>query len=130
MEVERLEEIKKENIEQFIINLRNELHGLWEQCFYSSQQINAFGPLHSIDFTEDLLEHHEQEVEKLKGYYEENKDLFTKVSQWEEIWSKMELERRAKDPARLMNTRGNSLLMEEKERNKVNKALPRLEQVN
>ena len=28
-----------------------------------------------------------------------------------------------------MNSRGNNLLMEEKERNKVNKALPRLEQV-
>ena len=40
----------------------------------------------------------------------------------------MELERRAKDPSRLMNARGNSLLVEEKERNKVNKALPRIEQ--
>jgi len=38
----------------------------------------------------------------------------------------MELERKAKDPSRLMNTRGNSLLLEEKERNKVNKALPRI----
>ena len=45
------------------------------------------------------------------------------------VWNKfMELERRAKDPSRLMNARGNSLLVEEKERNKVNKALPRIEQ--
>ena len=29
---------------------------------------------------------------------------------------------------RLMNSRGNNLLLEEKERSKVNKALPRLEQ--
>ena len=42
----------------------------------------------------------------------------------------MELERRAKDPTRLMNSRGNQLLQEEKERNKVNKALPRIEQVS
>lgn len=42
----------------------------------------------------------------------------------------MELERRAKDPTRLMNSRGNNLLQEEKERNKVNKALPRIEQVS
>ena len=40
----------------------------------------------------------------------------------------MELERCAKDPSRLMNARGNSLLREEKERNKVNKALPRIEE--
>ena len=101
LEVDRLEEIKKENIEQFIINLRNELHGLWEQCFYSSEQINAFAPLHSIDFSETLLELHEAEVERLKGHYEENKELFTKVSQRQEVWSKfMELEKRAKDPTR------------------------------
>merc|ERR1719219_2810503 len=129
LEVERLEEIKKENIEQFIINLRNELHGLWEQCFFSSEQINAFVPLHSIDFGENLLELHEAEVERLKAHYEENRELFTKVSQRQEVWSKfMELEKRAKDPTRLMNARGNNLLLEEKERNKVNKALPRLEE--
>merc|ERR550539_137738 len=129
LEVDRLEEIKKENIEQFIINLRNELHGLWGQCFYSSAQINAFAPLHSIDFSEQLLELHEAEVERLKAHYEENMELFTKVSQRQEVWSKfMELEKRAKDPSRLMNSRGNNLLMEEKERSKVNKALPRLEQ--
>merc|ERR1719233_2440680 len=47
----------------------------------------------------------------------------------QEVWNKfMELERRAKDPTRLMNARGNSLLQEEKERNKVNKALPRIEE--
>ena len=47
----------------------------------------------------------------------------------QEVWNKfMELERRAKDPSRLMNARGNSLLQEEKERNKVNKALPRIEE--
>ena len=40
----------------------------------------------------------------------------------------MELERRT--PTRLMNSRGNQLLQEEKERNKVNKALPRIEQVS
>lgn len=128
LEVERLEIIKKENIEQFIINLRDELHSLWEQCFYSSDQINSFVPLHSIEFNEELLERHEQEVAKMKAYFEENKELFTKVSQRQKVWGNfMELERRAKDPARLMNARGNNLLMEEKERNKVNKALPRLE---
>lgn len=42
MEVDRLEEIKKENIEQFIINLRNELHSLWEQCFYRSETFYIF----------------------------------------------------------------------------------------
>ena len=82
-----------------------------------------------MDFTEDLLEKHEEEVASMKLYYEQHKELFTRVAQRQEVWSKfMELERKAKDPSRLMNARGNSLHLEEKERNKVNKALPRIEQ--
>jgi len=128
-EIERLEEIKKANIEKFVNNLRNELHCLWDKCFYSAEQRNNFSPLHCIDFTEELLEEHEAEAERLKTYLSDNKDLFEKVAMRQQVWSKfMELERRAKDPSRLMNARGNSLLMEEKERNKVNKALPRIEE--
>lgn len=128
-EIERLEEIKKANIEKFVNNLRNELHCLWDKCFYSADQRNNFSPLHCIDFTEELLEEHEAEAEKLKSYLNDNKELFEKVAMRQQVWSKfMELERRAKDPSRLMNARGNSLLMEEKERNKVNKALPRIEE--
>ena len=124
-----MEEIKKANIEQFIINPRDELHGIWDNCYYSPDQRNAFEPLHSVDFTEDLLEKHEEEVASMKLYYEQHKELFTRVAQRQEVWSKfMELERKAKDPSRLMNARGNSLLLEEKERNKVNKALPRIKQ--
>ena len=129
LEIERLEEIKKANIEKFIINLRNELHGLWDNCFYSPEQRDEFLPLHSIDFNEELLDQHEAELEKMKDYHNQHKDLFVRVSQRQEFWNKfMELERKAKDPSRLMNSRGNQLLMEEKERNKVNKALPRIEQ--
>jgi len=127
-EVERLEEIKKANIEKFVNTLRNELHKLWDLCFYSPAQRNAFQPLHSIDFTENLLEMHELEVESVKNHLEIHRDLYEKVRQWQDVWCRaMDLERKAKDPSRLMNARGNSLLMEEKERNKVNKQLPRVE---
>merc|ERR1719232_1185603 len=129
LEIDRLEEIKKANIEQFINNLRNELHVIWDQCFYSPEQRDAFQALHCIDFTEELLEEHEAELVKMQEYLAQNKDLFVRVAQRQEVWAKfMELERRAKDPTRLMNSRGNQLLLEEKERNKVNKQLPRIEQ--
>jgi len=128
LEVARLEEIKKANIGKFINTLREELHATWDECFYTQEQRNAFKPLHSIEFTEELLEQHEDEVKRLKKYIMLNKDLLTKVGQRQEVWGKyIELERRAKDPSRLMNNRGNQLLMEEKERNKVNKMLPKLE---
>ena len=128
-EIFRLEEIKKANIEKFVINLRNELHSLWDKCFYSRDQRNNFSPLHCIEFTDELLQEHEDEANRLKKYLDENKELFDKVGMRQEVWNEfMELERRAKDPSRLMNARGNSLLQEEKERNKVNKALPRIEE--
>jgi len=129
LEIERLEEIKKANIEKFVTTLRDELHRVWDECFYSLEQRNLFSPLHSIDFNEQLLEQHENEVERMKNYLEVHQILFKKVAERQELWNKaMDLERRAKDPTRLMNARGNSLLMEEKERNKVNKALPRVEE--
>lgn len=128
-EICRLEEIKKANIEKFIVNIRNELHQLWDDCYYTEEQRNLFQPLHSTDFSEALLESHEQEVKALKEHFEVHRELFSKVSKRQEVWNKfMELERKAKDPSRLMNARGNSLLMEEKERNKVNKTLPRIEE--
>merc|ERR1719233_1598152 len=128
-EITRLEEIKKANIEKFVNNLRNELHCLWDKCFYSPDQRNNFSPLHCIEFTEELLEEHEEEAKRLKKYLDENKKLFGRVARRQEVWNKFkELERRAKDPSRLMNARGNSLLQEEKERNKVNKELPRIEE--
>ena len=121
------------------------MHCLWDKCFYSPEQRNNFrywyaffmyivhsffhSPLHCIEFTEELLEEHEEEAKRLKKYLDENKELFDRVAMRQEVWNKfMELERRAKDPSRLMNARGNSLLQEEKERNKVNKALPRIEE--
>merc|ERR1719483_1125108 len=79
-EIMRLEEIKKANIEKFVNNPRNELHPLWDQCFYSPEQRNNFSPLHCINFTEELLEEHEAEAERLKTYLNDNKDLFEKVA--------------------------------------------------
>ena len=86
-------------------------------------------PLHSVEFSEKILEAHEAEVLRLKKYLDDNQELFDKVCKRQEVWRRyMDLESRAKDPTRLMNSRGNSLLEEERERNSVNRALPRVEQ--
>ena len=85
IEIARLEEIKKANIEKFVNTLRNELHGIWDDCFYSPDQRNLFSPLHSIDFTEDLLELHEAEVAKMKSYVNNNKELFDRVAMRQEV---------------------------------------------
>eukprot|EP00088_Acartia_fossae_P036976 TRINITY_DN3816_c0_g1_i5.p1 TRINITY_DN3816_c0_g1~~TRINITY_DN3816_c0_g1_i5.p1 ORF type:complete len:685 (-),score=168.86 TRINITY_DN3816_c0_g1_i5:182-2236(-) len=128
-EIHRLEEIRRQNIEKFTWNIRKELDELWDKCYYSEEQRNNFLPLHSCEFTEDLLEAHEAEANRLREHYEVHKSLFEKVSKWQEIWDKyQDLERKAKDPSRLMNARGNALLIEEKERKLVNKQMPKIEQ--
>ena len=70
-------------------------------------------------YTDDVLEAHEKEVEKLKEYYLQNKETFLKIKKLENVWSKMaELEERASDPSRLFGNRGGTLSYEEREREK------------
>ena len=43
----------------------------------------------SDNFTEELLEVHEQELEKVKSYYEEHKHMFKMVEKRESMFKKM-----------------------------------------
>lgn len=38
------------------------------------------------DFTEELLSQHDAEIQRLKQHYEDHKELFDGVQQWEENW--------------------------------------------
>jgi Ase1/PRC1/MAP65 family protein len=86
---ERLEEIKKANIEKFVINLRDELHQLWDECYYSEQQRNAFTPLHSTNFNEELLaEHEETQARRMKEYNTPSMPTYSeRWPQRQEVWN-------------------------------------------
>ncbi|XP_032749242.1 protein regulator of cytokinesis 1 isoform X4 [Rattus rattus] len=128
LEVDRLEELKMQNIKQVIETIRVELAQFWDQCFYSQEQRQAFAPYYSEDYTENLLHLHDVEVIRLRNYYEAHKELFEGVQKWEESWKLfLEFERKASDPSRFTN-RGGNLLKEEKERAKLQKTLPKLEE--
>ena len=47
--------------------------GEGDKCFYSQDQRSKFSPLHCSEFTEDLLEEHEEEVEILEA---ETRNIF------------------------------------------------------
>ncbi|XP_027264046.1 protein regulator of cytokinesis 1 isoform X2 [Cricetulus griseus] len=128
LEVDRLEELKMQNIKQVIETIRVELAQFWDQCFYSKEQRQAFAPYYSEDYTENLLHLHDAEIIRLRNYYEVHKELFEGVQKWEESWKLfLEFERKASDPSRFTN-RGGNLLKEEKERAKLQKTLPKLEE--
>ncbi|XP_054433575.1 protein regulator of cytokinesis 1 isoform X1 [Pteronotus mesoamericanus] len=127
-EVDRLEELKKQNMKTVIEAIRGELAQYWDQCFYSQEQRRAFAAYYDEDYTEVLLQLHDAEVVRLKNHYEAHRELFEGVRKWEESWRLfLEFERKASDPSRFTN-RGGNLLKEEKQRARLQKTLPKLEE--
>ncbi|XP_056662267.1 protein regulator of cytokinesis 1 isoform X5 [Monodelphis domestica] len=127
-EVDRLEELKIQNMKKVVEAIRTELALYWEKCFYSQEQRKAFTPYYDEDYTEMLLQLHDAELAQLKHYYEAHKELFEGVQKWEDSWRLfLEFERKASDPSRFTN-RGGNLLKEEKQRAKLQKTLPKLEE--
>ncbi|GFS78604.1 protein regulator of cytokinesis 1 [Nephila pilipes] len=126
-EIERCEKIKKENLKMFINSLRQELLQLWSTC-HVAETIQQEFKLYSIsDMTDEVLEAHETEVEKWKNYHEDVKHILEKIKKRQELWELMIVfENKAADPNRFKNRKGN-LLQEEKDRKKLQKDLPALE---
>ena len=77
--MDKLEELKKTILSQFIESSRKELHGLWDSCFYGNAQRDAFTQIHAAALDEAVLDEHEKEVDRLKLYFEQNRELFQKV---------------------------------------------------
>ncbi|XP_006769662.1 PREDICTED: protein regulator of cytokinesis 1 [Myotis davidii] len=86
LEVDRLEELKMQNMKRVIEAIRVELAKYWDQCFYSQEQRQAFAAYYDEDYTESLLQAHDAEVVRLRNYYEVHKELFDGVQKWEESW--------------------------------------------
>lgn len=127
-EVQRLQALKLQHIQKFIDGLRKELSDLWNKCYFGPAQREEFTPAFDDNFTEELLALHEHQVEVMKNYYEENKEIFKLVERRETLFKTMEeFESRKNDSNRLAN-RGGALLKEEKIRKGINKELPKIEQ--
>uniref|UniRef100_A0A8C2BNN7 Protein regulator of cytokinesis 1a n=1 Tax=Cyprinus carpio TaxID=7962 RepID=A0A8C2BNN7_CYPCA len=105
-ELQRLEELKKKNIERVIHTIRSEIVKFWEKCYYSPEQRQAFTPYHSGMLTASFL---------AKSQF-----AYFRVQKVPTVLKK------ATDPSRF-NNRGGNLLKEEKQRVDLQKSLPKLE---
>jgi len=77
-------------------------------------------------YSEQLLLEHETELEKVKTFYENNKDMLIKIEKRRELWNKMvAFDEKENDPNRFRN-RGGNLLAEEKEKKRVVSQLPKV----
>ncbi|XP_041755356.1 protein regulator of cytokinesis 1 isoform X2 [Coregonus clupeaformis] len=129
-EVDRLTELQKARLEDVIENVRQELVASWDKCNLGPEQREPFN-VHFCDnnFTEELLALHDAALLKVKNYYDQVKPLLEALQKWEKYWAVFQdFEKKANDPNRFSN-RGGALLKEAKEKVKIQKMLPKLEEV-
>ncbi|XP_051733713.1 protein regulator of cytokinesis 1 isoform X1 [Ctenopharyngodon idella] len=127
--VEHLEELQMAQLEEVVDKVRQELVILWDKCMFGPEQREPF-TVHFCDnhYTEELLALHDTELLKTKAFYEAAQPILEDLEKWKRNWALFqEFERKAADPNRFSN-RGGSLLKESKDRAKVQKLLPKLEE--
>lgn len=125
-EIDRCENVKKQNIAKYIDALKNERLSLFEKCFIaqSEKKLSLFD---ANEVNETVLEYYDNEVAKLRKYYKDTEHIIKKINKRRELWNLMTVfENKANDPNRFKN-RGGNLLKEERERKKLQKDLPNLE---
>uniref|UniRef100_A0A4W5K313 Zgc:86764 n=1 Tax=Hucho hucho TaxID=62062 RepID=A0A4W5K313_9TELE len=128
-EVDRLTDLQKARLEDVIEKVRQELVAFWDKCNLGLEQREPFNA-HFCDhnFTEELLALHDAALLKVKNYYDQVKPLLEALQRWEKYWALFQdFEKKANDPNRFSN-RGGALLKEAKEKVKVQKMLPKLEE--
>uniref|UniRef100_A0A1B0FK19 Protein regulator of cytokinesis 1-like n=1 Tax=Glossina morsitans morsitans TaxID=37546 RepID=A0A1B0FK19_GLOMM len=127
-ELLRCETLKSQNIKMYVEQLRDEIRDWWDKTLKSDLQRSRFSHFQSTCYTDDLLVLHELELEDLKLYYENNRQLFELYADRNILWDRMQaLEAKACEPGRY-NNRGGQLLKEEKERKTIATKLPKIEQ--
>ncbi|OLL23067.1 Anaphase spindle elongation protein 1 [Neolecta irregularis DAH-3] len=123
-ELERLKELKRQNLELFIRESRKTLKELWDALYFSCQEMQSFGA------AEAALIVHEDEVARLQQVYTVQRPILDLVEKYYALEKeRKELEKSSQDTSRLMG-RGNRdpgrLLREEKARKKISRELPKV----
>ncbi|KAK7456984.1 Microtubule bundling protein [Stygiomarasmius scandens] len=131
-ELERMLELKRERMGEFIQSAREQILRLWDELMTGEEERGAFGAFVDDEHTEELFGIHEEEIRKLQEEKRLKAPLLASVRKYFEICDEeRELAAAATDQTRLTG-RGSRdpgrLLREEKMRKRVQKEKPRLEQ--
>ncbi|KAF9223144.1 hypothetical protein BS17DRAFT_782435 [Gyrodon lividus] len=132
-ELERMIDLKRERMGEFIGNARSEIESLWNELITGEDERADFAAFADDEHTEDLLCQHEHEIARLKTEVRLKTPLLTSIRKYFDICEEeKELERAAGDQTRLLGRGGGRdpgrLLREEKMRKRVGKEKPKLEQ--
>ncbi|KAL2164315.1 hypothetical protein VTH06DRAFT_3531 [Thermothelomyces fergusii] len=133
-ELERLNELKRQNLHVFVEDARCRLQELWDALYFSEDEMLEFTPAFSDVYSDALLEAHEREIARLEILKEQRAPTLALIDKHKSLMhDRDELLASSQDASRLM-MRGQKgekrdpgkLLREEKMRKRIAKELPRV----
>ena len=134
-ELDRLNELKRQNLHLFVEDARYKLQELWDGLYFSEEEMLEFTPAFSDVYSDALLSAHEGEVSRLEALKEQRAPTLQLVDKHRSlIKDREDLALSSQDASRLMakGTKGEKrdptrLLREEKMRKRITKELPKVE---
>lgn len=120
-------EIRKNSLSSLVETVREEIAALQTKLFFSEDEKLEFGAYISNDFSEELLQEHEDEASRLRAEVNAKGGLLAKVNEWIQLENdETELEKLMAASDRF--TRPKAMLEEERLRKRVERRKPALEE--
>ena len=134
-ELDRLNELKRQNLHLFVEDARYKLQELWDSLYFSDEEMLEFAPAFSDVFSDALLSAHESEIVRLEALKEQRAPTLQLIDKHRSlIKDRDDLAASSQDASRLLakNNKGEKrdptrLLREEKMRKRIAKDLPKIE---
>lgn len=133
-ELQRLHELKRQNLHLFVEDARYKLQELWDGLYFSEEEMLEFTPAFSDVYSDALLEAHEQEINRLQALKEQRAPTLALIDKHRSlVKDRDDLQASSQDASRLLG-RGQKgekrdptrLLREEKMRKRIAKDLPKI----
>lgn len=134
-ELDRLNELKRQNLHLFVEDARYKLQELWDSLYFSEEEMLEFTPAFSDVYSDALLSAHEGEIARLEALKEQRAPTLQLIDKHRSlIKDREDLAASSQDASRLLAkpTKGEKrdptrLLREEKMRKRIAKDLPKVE---
>ena len=134
-ELDRLNELKRQNLHLFVEDARYKLQALWDELYFSEEEMLEFTPAFSDVYSDALLSAHEGEIARLEALREQRAPTLQLIDKHKSLVKDREdLAASSQDASRLLakGTKGEKrdptrLLREEKMRKRISKDLPKVE---
>ncbi|KAL8706883.1 MAG: hypothetical protein Q9201_000152 [Fulgogasparrea decipioides] len=134
-ELDRLNELKRQNLHLFVEDARYKIQTLWDELYFSEEEMLEFTPAFSDVYSDALLSAHEGEIARLEALKEQRAPTLQLIDKHKSLVKDREdLAASSQDASRLLakGTKGEKrdptrLLREEKMRKRIAKDLPKVE---